>query len=241
MQKVRARGIFLLPNLLTTASLFAAFYAIVAAMQGRFITASMAIFIAMIADTLDGRVARLTQTQSAFGAEYDSLSDMVAFGVAPALVVYAWGLKDLGKIGWLVAFVFTATAALRLARFNTQLHAADKKYFQGLPSPSAAAIVVSAVWLGEKYGFTGYSVDVFVAILTFFAGSLMVSNICYYSFKELDKKVSFLTVLALVFAFVAISMDPALVLFIVFFSYALSGPLLTLWEVRKKRRGRKKK
>lgn len=241
MQKVRARGIFLLPNLLTTASLFAAFYAIVAAMQGRFITSAMAIFIAMIADTLDGRVARLTQTQSAFGAEYDSLSDMVAFGAAPALVAYSWALRDLGKVGWLVAFVFTATTALRLARFNTQLDVADKKYFQGLPSPSAAAIVASAVWLSAKYGLTGYTVDIIIAVLTFLAGGLMVSHIPYYSFKEFDKKVSFLAVLALVFAFVGISMNPALVLFCVFFGYALSGPLLTLWEIRKKRQRRKSK
>jgi len=155
MSDKRRRGIYLLPNLFTTAALFAGFFAIISAIQGRFEVAAVAIFIAMILDGLDGRVARMTNTQTEFGAEYDSLSDMVSFGVAPALVVYLWGLSTLGKVGWLAAFIYTAGAALRLARFNTQAVSIDKRYFQGLPSSAAVAVVFGMVWVVIEYGFSG--------------------------------------------------------------------------------------
>src|ERR1017187_1433171 len=149
--ELRRRGIYILPNLFTTGALFAGFYAIVQAMNGQFAEAGVAIFVAMVLDGLDGRVARLTRTQSAFGAEYDSLSDMVSFGAAPALVVYEWALRGMGKLGWIAAFIYVAAAALRLARFNTMLEVADQRYFQGLPSPSAAALVAGFVWIIDDY------------------------------------------------------------------------------------------
>src|SRR5579862_256231 len=178
------RGIYLLPNLLTTAALFAGFYAIVAAMKGNFETAAIAIFVAMIADGLDGRVARLTHTQTAFGAQYDSLSDMAAFGIAPSLVVFSWSLFSLGKLGWLAAFLYTAATALRLARFNTQV--IDKRYFQGLPSPSAAGIIASMVWMGSSYEVEGYAMAIPVAVLSIIVSGLMISTTRYYSFKNID-------------------------------------------------------
>jgi len=237
----RRRGIYLLPNLFTTAGLFAGFYSIVAAMGGRFEAASVAIFVAMIMDSLDGRVARLTHTQSDFGAEYDSMADMVSFGLAPALVAYVWGLTNMGKLGWLAAFVYTAAAALRLARFNTQLTSADKRYFQGLPSPAAAAIVAGMVWVGTSYGLQGTPVMIPAFLLTILAGVLMVSNIRYHSFKQLDLKgkIPFVTLLVIVLIFVFISIDPPQVLFALFLLYALSGPTLTLVQLRKKRLQRK--
>src|SRR5689334_3768014 len=146
------RGIYWLPNLFTTASLFSGFYAIVQAMNGRFETAAIAIFVSMVLDGLDGRIARLTHTQSEFGAQYDSLSDMVSFGAAPALVMYVWALKDLGKLGWIAAFVYCAGAALRLARFNTNIDVIDKRYFQGLPSPMAAALLAVLLWVFDDLG-----------------------------------------------------------------------------------------
>lgn len=233
----RRRGIYLLPNLFTTASLFAGFYAIVKAMGSQFEHAAVAIFVAMVLDGLDGRVARLTNTQSAFGAEYDSLADMVAFGVAPALVAYSWALSGLGKLGWLGAFVFAAAAALRLARFNTQVGIADKRYFQGLASPSAAAIVAGMVWVGFDYGIDGELVALPALVVTVLAGTLMVSKFRYYSFKSLDLrgKVPFVAVLAVVVVFVFISIDPPQVLFLGFLLYAASGPILTLRDVRKRR------
>lgn len=239
-EKKQRRGIYLLPNLFTTAALFAGFYAIVAAMGARYEEAAIAIFIAMVLDGLDGRIARLTNTQSAFGAEYDSLSDMVSFGLAPALVAYTWSLSALGKVGWLAAFVYTAGAALRLARFNTQLEVADKRYFQGLASPAAAAIVAGMVWVGEVYGLHSplYSwIATFTAIAM---GVLMVSNIRYYSFKSLDLrgKVPFVTLLALVLIFVLISIEPPLILFGVFLIYAVSGPVLTIYLLVQHRRRR---
>nr|VFJ99260.1 MAG: CDP-diacylglycerol---serine O-phosphatidyltransferase [Candidatus Kentron sp. H]VFJ99386.1 MAG: CDP-diacylglycerol---serine O-phosphatidyltransferase [Candidatus Kentron sp. H]VFK04181.1 MAG: CDP-diacylglycerol---serine O-phosphatidyltransferase [Candidatus Kentron sp. H] len=235
------RGIFLLPNLFTTAALFAGFYAIVAAMGGRFEAASVAIIVAIVLDGVDGRVARITHTESAFGATYDSLSDMVAFGLAPALVVYEWSLVSLGKPGWLAAFIFTASAALRLARFTVQLDVADKRYFQGLPSPSAAALLAVLVWLGVDYGFSGERVAVPVSLATILTGVLMVSNIRYYSLKEFDWKgrVPFVFALVIVLVFVMISINPPLVLFSGFLIYAISGPGLTLFQVRKRREARK--
>ncbi|MCC7412210.1 MAG: CDP-diacylglycerol--serine O-phosphatidyltransferase [Gammaproteobacteria bacterium] len=238
----RRRGIFLLPNLFTTAALFAGFYAIVAAMNSRFEPAAIAIFVAMVLDGMDGRIARMTNTQSAFGAEYDSLSDMIAFGLAPALVVYQWMLQALGKIGWLAAFVFTAAAALRLARFNTQVGSADKRYFQGLPSPAAAAVLAGTVWLGTSLEVVrNASLALAVTVLTVTVALLMVSNIRYHSFKDLDLRgrVPFVTILTIVLAFVFVSLHPALVLFSGFSLYACYGPVTTALERRRRRQLRR--
>lgn len=229
-----------MPNLFTTAALFAGFYAIVASMGERFEAAAIAIFVAMILDGIDGRVARMTHTQSTFGAEYDSLSDMVSFGLAPALVVYAWSLSWLGKVGWLAAFIYAAGAALRLARYNTQA-SADKRYFQGLPSPSGAALLAALVWVGNDYGITGQAAVGLTMAVTLAAGLLMVSNIRYHSFKELDLRgrVPFVAILAVVLVFVFISTHPPLVLFLMFAVYALSGPILTLFQIRRRRTARR--
>ncbi len=234
------RGIYLLPNLFTTAALFAGFYAILAAVNGKFEIAAAAIFVAMLLDGVDGRVARLTKTQSAFGAEYDSLSDMVSFGLAPALVVFIWGLSDLGKLGWLAAFIYTASGALRLARFNTQVGIADKKYFQGLPSPSAAAIVAGSVWIGADYGLDSSTVGWPLAILTTVVGLLMVSNFRYHSFKEIDfhGKVPFIVLVVVVIGLAIIQTHPPTVLFLLFLAYAISGPVVTLVQLRKRREQR---
>ena len=180
------RGIYLLPNLLTTAAFFAGFYAIVAAMKGYFEIAAIAIFIAMLADGLDGRVARLMNAQSPFGAQYDSLSDMAAFGIAPALVVYSWSLVSLGKLGWIAAFLYAAATALRLARFNIQV--TDKQYFCGLPSPAAAGLIASSVWVGSSYNWVGADLAWVFALLTVVLAALMVSGVSYYSFKNIDFK-----------------------------------------------------
>lgn len=236
------RGIYLLPNLFTVAALFAGFYAMVSAMKGYFNDAAVAIFIAMLLDSLDGRIARLTNTQTAFGAELDSLSDMVSFGVAPALVVYSWALSDLGKIGWLSAFLFAVGTALRLARFNTQLSKSNIRYFQGLSCTAAAGTIAGLVWVCGETGISGHQIGFIVAIYTVFMSLLMVSNIRYRSFKDLDLKgrVSFITILALVLIFIFISIDPAVVLFIIFLTYALSGPAITIWQLYQKQRIRKK-
>lgn len=236
---LRARGIYLLPNLFTSAALFSGFFAIVQAMNGRFELAAIAIFIAMVLDGLDGRVARMTNTQSAFGAEYDSLSDMVSFGVAPALILYIWALKPLGKLGWLAAFMYCACAALRLARFNTKLEDThqDKRYFQGLPSPGAAALLAGFVWVSYEYGVSGR--DVFFGILqwkwmawglTVFAGASMVSDLRYYSGKDINLKdsVPFFVILGIMLAIVLVSYSPPEVLFFVMVVYALSGYALWL-------------
>lgn len=225
-EPVRRRGIYLLPNLFTTGALFAGFYAIVAGMKGHFEPAAIALFVAMIMDTLDGRVARLTGTESAFGAEYDSLSDMICFGLAPALVSYNWGLTHFGKLGWLAAFIYTASTALRLARFNTQLGQADKRYFIGLPCTAAAPVVAGLVWLGTDLDISAQRISLIVAMILVSLGLLMVSNLRYYSFKEVDFKghVPFFTVLVVVLMFSVIAWDPPSVLFVVFFLYALSGP-----------------
>ena len=242
--KAPRRGIYLLPNLFTTGALFAGFYAIIAAMKGQFETAAIAVFLAMLLDGLDGRVARLTNTQSDFGAEYDSLSDMASFGLAPALVMYQWSLIHLvelgpawGKAGWLAAFIFAASAALRLARFNTQIGLADKRYFQGLASPAAAAVIVGAVWLSEIYDVSGQDVMIPAMLLTLITGFLMVSRFSYYSFKDLDlrKRVPFVAVLAMVLIFVFLSIETATVLFSSFFLYMLSGPLVSLFRWNRKR------
>ncbi len=224
------RGIYLLPNLFTTGALFAGFYSIVQAMSGRWEHAAVAIFIAMVLDGLDGRVARMTRTQSAFGAEYDSLSDMVSFGVAPALVMYVWALKGMGKLGWIAAFIYCAGAALRLARFNTQLEVADKRYFQGLPSPAAAALIAGFIWVLNDYDITGVSVHWAAWVLTLFAGLNMVSNMRYYSGKDINlrKSVPFVVIVGIVLAFVLISYRPPEVLFGLFVLYALSAYVLAV-------------
>ncbi|MGE5028123.1 MAG: CDP-diacylglycerol--serine O-phosphatidyltransferase [Betaproteobacteria bacterium] len=236
--RLRRRGIYLLPNMLTTAALFAGFYAIVQAMSGRYEQAAVAIFVAMVMDGLDGRVARLTHTQSAFGAEYDSLSDMVSFGVAPALVVYVWALKDMGKFGWIAAFVYCAGAALRLARFNTQLEVADKRFFQGLPSPAAAALLAGLVWVMNDYQIRGAEIRWLVWGMTLFAGLTMVSNLRYYSGKNINlrKSVPFVGILLIVLAFILISSDPPRVLFGIFVLYALSAYADWLWGLMRRKR-----
>jgi CDP-diacylglycerol--serine O-phosphatidyltransferase len=235
MDKESHSGIYLLPNLLTTASLFSAFYSIVASMKGQYEAAVIAMFIGMIADGLDGRIARLTNTQSAFGAQYDSLSDMVTFGVAPSILLYNLLLNQLGKIGWLVAFVYTAAVALRLARFNTQLETADKRYFQGLPCPPAAAVMASFSWLCYQNQWEHLTMSLFTVILSLIISFLMVSNLRYYSFKQVDfkGKVPFLYILIMVVLFVAIAADPAVVLFVGFTLYAFSGVFLLLSYRRK--------
>jgi CDP-diacylglycerol--serine O-phosphatidyltransferase len=236
--ELRRRGIYILPNLFTTAALFAGFYAIVQAMNARFEYSAVAIFIAMVLDGLDGRVARLTRTQSAFGAEYDSLSDMVSFGVAPALVVYEWAFKGMGRWGWIAAFVYCAGAALRLARFNTTLEVIDKRYFQGLPSPAAAALVAGLVWVMIDNGFSGQDVRWFAFAITLFAGITMVSNFRFYSFKDINlrRSVPFVFIIALVLAFVFISSYPPGVLFALFLVYAASGYALSGWQWLRRRR-----
>jgi CDP-diacylglycerol--serine O-phosphatidyltransferase len=224
--RMRDRGIYLLPNLFTTGALFAGFYAVVQAMNGRFEHAAVAIFIAMVLDGLDGRVARMTHTQSAFGAEYDSLADMVSFGVAPALIIYEFALHDMGKFGWIAAFVYCAGAALRLARFNTQIDTAtDKRFFQGLPSPSAAALIAGFVWVMVEYGVSGRDVPEIAAAIALFGGLTMVSNLRYYSGKEINlrKSVPFFVILLVVLAFILVSTSPPEVLFGVFVLYGLSG------------------
>jgi len=238
----RRRGIYLLPNLFTTAALFAGFYAIVAAINGRFEPAAIAIYVAMVLDGVDGRVARMTNTQSDFGAQYDSLSDMVSFGLAPSLVMYQWALSGMGKLGWLAAFIYTAGAALRLARFNTQVGIADKRYFQGLASPSAAAIIGGMVWVGDAYLPEGRVLNVAAWTLTVLMGVLMVSNIRYHSFKGIDLrgKVPFVVMLLVVLIIVLISYDPPVVLFGGFLIYAVSGPILTLMQRSKMRAARRR-
>lgn len=234
--KTPKRGVYLLPNIFTTAGLFAGFYSIVAAMQHHFGVACAAVFIAMIADGLDGRVARLTNTQSAFGAEYDSLSDMVAFGLSPALLMYTWSLNCLGKFGWLCAFFYVACTALRLARFNTQLESADKRFFTGLACPAAAAVLVGAVWfLLENTTVVGKSIAIPMAMLIIIVGALEVSNIKYYSFKVLNfrQHVPFTVLVFAMMIILLIALDPAQVLFYAFAAYMILGPVIA-WNCLRK-------
>ncbi|WP_085314658.1 CDP-diacylglycerol--serine O-phosphatidyltransferase [Derxia lacustris] len=228
VERPRRRGIYLLPNLFTTAALFCGFYAIVQAMNQRFDQAAIAIFVAMVLDSMDGRVARWTNTQSAFGAEYDSLSDMVSFGVAPALVAYEWSLKGLGKLGWIAAFIYVAGAALRLARFNTNIAVVDKRFFQGLPSPAAAALVAGFVWVMNDYGVDGDTLRWPAWGIAIYAGLSMVSNAPFYSFKDVNfkKSVPFIAVFAVVLFFGLVAYDPPTVLFGMFCLYGLSGFVL---------------
>jgi len=235
---MRRRGIYILPNLFTTAALFAGFFAIVQAMNERYEMSAVAIFLAMVFDGLDGRVARLTHTQSEFGAEYDSLSDMVSFGAAPALVVYEWALRGLGKLGWIAAFIYCAGAALRLARFNTNIDVVDKRYFQGLPSPAAAVLVAGLVWVMIDNGWSGDDMRWPACLLTIFAGITMVSNVRYYSGKDINlrKSVPFIIVVAFALAFALVSSYPPGVLFALCLAYALSGYVMLVWDFAARRR-----
>jgi CDP-diacylglycerol--serine O-phosphatidyltransferase len=244
---IRRRGIFLLPNLFTTAALFAGFYSIIAAVDGNFQKAGVAIFVAMVLDLLDGRVARLTGTTTQFGKEYDSLSDMISFGIAPAIVLYQWGVSRLaewnvawGRIGWLVAFLFAVAAALRLARFNSQASTADKRYFIGLPSPSAAAVVAAFVWLASKLQLGGLGALVGAFVVTAAAGGLMVSNFRYHSFKEVNVggRIPFTWLLVIPLIFMLVSLEPPLVFLLLFGGYAVSGPAQWYW--RRRRRGERR-
>ena len=234
-KKVTRKGIYLLPNLLTTASLFSGFFSIVSAINGNFIASGMALFAAQMLDGLDGRVARLTNSQSLFGAQYDSLCDVISFGLAPAIIVFLWGLDSLGQTGWVFSFFYVAAAALRLARFNTYIGSEDT-FFKGLPSPVASAMVVYFVWAMSSYGIQGEEVGsilaIFTAILTGCVSLLMVVNIPYYSFKEIElkKRVPFFSMLFVVFIFALISIDPPIVLALCAFVYVVSGPII--WAVK---------
>lgn len=229
----RPKGIYLLPNLVTLAALFGGFYAIVMAMNGRYDLATSGIFVAMVLDSLDGRIARLTHTQSAFGEQMDSLSDMVSFGAAPALVAYEWALRDLGRWGWIAAFVYCACAALRLARFNVNTHVVDKRYFQGLPSPAAAALVAGFIWLATDAGLDGDGLQWPLFALTLYAGLTMVTNVPFYSFKDLSLKrsVPFAALVAIALGIAVINIHPPTVLFALFVLYGLSG--YAVYAVRK--------
>ena len=224
----RRRSIYILPNLFTTANLFCGFYAVVQAMNGNYEYSAIAIFIAMLLDGVDGRVARMTHTQSEFGVEYDSLCDMLSFGAAPALVMYEWALRGMGKLGWIAAFIYCAGAALRLARFNTNVGVVDKRFFQGLPSPAAASLIAGMIWVMNDYGWTGEELRVYACALTIFAGLTMISNVPYWSGKEINlrKSVPFIVVAAIAIGFALTAYYPAGVLFSLFLIYAASGYVL---------------
>lgn len=242
------RAIYLLPNLFTTGNLFAGFYAIVMAMGGRFEHAAIAIFMAMFLDSLDGRVARLTNTQSPFGEQYDSLADVISFGAAPALVIYSWALSGMGQWGWLAAFVYVAGAALRLARFNTNIQVIDKRFFQGLPSPAAAALVAGLVWVATDWRdanwivASGADLGWLAWIMTVYAGLSMVSNSPFYSFKDFNlvRSVPFVVLIMIMLALVLVSSDPPSILFLLFMCYGMSGHLTSLWRRVRRRRARKR-
>lgn len=233
----RSKGIYMLPNMITLAALFGGFYAIVMAMNGRFDLATVGIFVAMVLDSLDGRVARLTNTQSAFGEQMDSLSDMVSFGAAPALVAYIWVLKDVGRWGWIAAFVYCACAALRLARFNVNTGVVDKRYFQGLPSPAAAALVAGFIWLATELELDRPSLTWPVFVLTLYAGLTMVTNVPFYSFKDLSlkKSVPFAAIVLVALGIAVINIHPPTVLFGLFVIYGLSGYGMYFWRKAKGR------
>ncbi|MDP3517835.1 MAG: CDP-diacylglycerol--serine O-phosphatidyltransferase [Pseudohongiella sp.] len=238
-QKISRKGIYLLPNILTLGALFAGFYAIIAGMDGNFNAAGWAILIAAVMDGLDGRVARLTNTQSAFGAQFDSLADMVSFGVAPALIVFSWALSSLGNAGWAASFIYMSCAALRLARFNVQLGTVDKRFFVGLQSPVAAGLVTFMVWVAAKYEVQpGAAVAIATALLTAFAGLLMVSNYRYYSFKEIHFKgtVPYVVFLMMVVLLVVIAQRPHEVLLTMCVVYASSGPAIAIYRKLSSRR-----
>jgi CDP-diacylglycerol--serine O-phosphatidyltransferase len=232
----RRKGIYILPNLFTLAALFGGFYAIVMAMNGRFEQAAIGVFCAMVLDSLDGRVARMTNTQSTFGEQMDSLSDMVSFGAAPALIAYEWALKGLGKLGWTAAFVYCACAALRLARFNTNLTVVDKRFFQGLPSPAAAALVMGFLWLMDNQGFKGGSEGAWLMwtmfVVTLYAGLTMVTNVPFYSFKDVTfkKSVPFVFIVAIALGIAVVNIHVPGALFCLFMMYGLSGYGVYVWK-----------
>lgn len=240
IQPPRIRGIYLLPNLFTVGALFAGFYAIVAATKGHFDVAAIAIFIAMLLDGLDGRVARMTNTQSEFGAQMDSLSDMVCFGVTPALVMYSWSLFTLGKLGWLAAFMYTVCTALRLARFNSQAESTNKRYSQGLTTTAAAGFMASFIWVFTELDLKGSTLSWLVLVLVVLVALLKVSTIRYRSFKDFDlrNKVPFISVIALVLIIMLISYRPSFVFLVIFLAYVLSGPIETIINLRRRKRER---
>jgi len=235
----RRKGLYMLPNAITLAALFSGFYAIVMAINGRFEVACIAVFCAAVLDSLDGRVARMTNSQSAFGEQMDSLSDMVSFGAAPALIIYIWALKDLGKAGWIPAFVYISGAALRLARFNVNIGVVDKRFFQGLPSPAAAALVIGLVWVVDDGGFKEVSKILPLALtafgVTLYAGLSMVTNAPFYSFKVVGSRrtVPFIVIVAIALGIAVVSLDPPRVLFAVFCAYGLSGYVIYGWRKMK--------
>ena len=233
----RAKGIYMVPNMITLAALFGGFYAIVMAMNGRFELATVALFLSMVLDSLDGRVARMTNTQSAFGEQMDSLSDMVSFGAAPALVAYIWTLSTLGRWGWIAAFVYLACAALRLARFNVNTGVVDKRYFQGLPSPAAAALVAGFIWLMTDLEIPSGDVTWAMFAITLFAGLTMVTNVPFYSFKDLSvkKSVPFAAIVLVALGIAVINIHPPTVLFGLFMIYGLSGYAIYVWRKAKGR------
>ncbi len=239
-QAIRRKGIYLLPNLFTTGNLFGGFYAIIAAQAGHFGLACIAVFVAMILDGLDGRVARMTNTMSKFGEQYDSLADMVTFGVAPAMITFSWALHELGKFGWMVAFIYAACAALRLARFNVQIEETDSRYFTGLNSPSAAALVTGMVWALSDFGLDGDStvVALLASFITGGAGVLMVSNFRYHSFKKIDLRgrVHFVFLLMIVLLYAVVFLDPSRTLLMIFLVYAASGPVTAIWRLGESKR-----
>ena len=240
-QRRPRKGIYVLPNMITLAALFGGFYAIVMAMNGRFENAVLGVFCAMVLDSLDGRVARMTHTQSAFGEQMDSLSDMVSFGAAPALIVYEWALKGMGKLGWVAAFVYCASAALRLARFNTNIGVVDKRYFQGLPSPAAAALVAGFIWVMDDAGFKSVSKIDWLAwgaiAVTLYAGLTMVTNVPFYSFKDIGQRrsVPFIVLVLIALGIAAVNLHPPMVLFGAFCLYGLSGYAVYAWRKTKGR------
>lgn len=242
IKQFRVRGIYLLPNFFTVGAMFAGFYAIIAAIKGRYEAAAIAIFVALIMDGLDGRIARLLHAQSEFGAQLDSLSDMLSFGISPVLVVYSWSLMIMGKPGWLAAFIYAACTALRLARFNIQVKKVDKSYFQGLPTPPAAALVASIVWVYNSYGVAGESIALPMMILVILLGLLKVSTIRYRSFKDfnLRNRVPFVVVLGIVLILALIAFDPPDIFLILSFLYVISGPVETLWSLRRCHQQKKK-
>jgi len=239
--RLRRKGLYMLPNAITLGALFSGFYAIVMAINGRFEVACIAVFVAAVLDSLDGRVARMTNSQSAFGEQMDSLSDMVSFGAAPALIVYIWALKDLGKPGWIPAFVYISGAALRLARFNVNIGVVDKRFFQGLPSPAAAALVIGLIWVIDDAGFKGVSRIPVLAwtafAVTLYAGLSMVTNAPFYSFKVVGARrtVPFIVIVAIALAIAVVSLDPPRVLFAIFCAYGLSGYIVYGWRKMKGR------
>ncbi len=228
----RRKGLYILPNMVTLAALFAGFYSIVMAMNGRFDMAAYGVFCAMVLDSLDGRVARMTNTQSAFGEQMDSLSDMVSFGAAPALIAYEWGLRGLGRWGWIAAFVYCACAALRLARFNVNTGVVDKRFFQGLPSPAAAALIAGFILVMTELGIKGPQVAWPMFALALYAGLTMVTNVPFYSFKDLSmkKSVPFPVIVFVALAIGGVSIDPAKALLGIFGAYGVSGYVVYVWR-----------